>query len=74
MPILTAGDDVKLIRRSTSSSLSQVEEKVVSKAKRKSSSGIRSGVKPLFIQKGKQDSWYDLFHGILYEAAQVPLQ
>jgi len=74
VPILAAGDDVKLIRRSTSKSLSPVEEKVVSKAKRKSSSGIRSEVKPLFLQRGKQDSWYDLFHGILYEAAQVPLQ
>ncbi len=74
VPILAAGDNVKLIRRSTSNSLSPVEEKVVSKAKRNNSSGIRSEIKPLFLQRGKQDSWYDLFYGILYEAAQVPLQ
>ena len=70
VPILAAGDSVKLIRRSTRNSITPVEKKVLSKVKRKTSAGIRSDVKPLFIQKGKQDSWYDLFYGILYDSAQ----
>ena len=73
VPILANGSEVRLIREKQPE-LTVVQKQAVTKVKKKYSSGIPSEVRPIFLDTGKQDGWYKLFHSLVYDDSRIITQ
>ena len=69
-PILANGSEVKLIRKEQPE-MTPLQKKAVKKVKVKYNPGIPFEVKPIFLEKGKQDGWYRMFHQYLYGDSEI---
>ena len=69
-PILANGPEVRMIRKEQSE-LTAVQKQAVKKVRKKYSPGIPSEVRPVFLDTGKQDGWYKLFHSLIYDDSRI---
>ncbi len=65
-PILANGSEVQPIRKQQPE-LTPLQKKAVKKVKKKFTPGIPSEVRPIFLETGKQNGWYKLFHNLIYD-------
>ena len=72
-PILANGSEVRMIRKEQPD-LTVVQKLAVKKVRRKYSPGIPSEVRPIFLDTGKQDGWYKLFHSLIYDDSRIITQ
>ena len=72
-PILANGSDVRMIRKDQPE-LTAVQKLAVKRVRKKYSPGIPSEVRPIFLDTGKQDGWYKLFHSLIYGDSRIIIQ
>jgi len=65
-PILANGSEVQLIRKQQPE-LTLLQKKAVKKVKKKFNPGIPSEIRPIFLETGKLNGWYKLFHSLIYD-------
>lgn len=69
-PILANGSEVQMIRKQQPE-LTPLQKKAVKKVKKKFNPGIPSEVKPIFLETGKHDGWYEFFHSLIYDDSRI---
>ena len=72
-PILANGSKVRMIRKEQPE-LTVVQKLAMKKVRKKYSPEIPSEVKPIFLDTGKQDGWYKLFHRLIYDDSRIITQ
>ena len=69
-PILANGSEVQMIRKQQPK-LTPLQKKAVKKVKKKFNPGIPNEVKPIFLETGKHDGWYEFFHSLIYDDSRI---
>ena len=72
-PILANGSEVRMMRKEQPE-LTPVQKMAVKKVSKKYSPGIPNEVRPIFLDTGKQDGWYKLFHSLIYDDSRIITQ
>jgi len=72
-PILANGSEVRMIRQEPPE-LTPIQKMAVKKVRKKYSPGIPSEVRPVFLDTGKQNGWYKLFHSLIYDDSRIITQ